>query len=263
MTDVRLPSSGNIHVRWHAANAFANPARPTPAEVNAGLILDDDISWNDFNFGVSAASTSNDPSLKAKSNVSDIGAAQYGGSISLYLPEDFDDLSNSHAVAYAALEAPRTIGWLTIQIDGELSETNTPTYSGGLVQTAANGDLIHVAKVQSGGYSHAITGEEAFRETINFLPQGEIYINAVVSTSTPTVVTPATLSLDISDGDIGALTATVNGRAFTRGVTWSTSDATKATVSKNGIVTPVAAGSATITATYLGGTDTTTVTVTA
>lgn len=262
MTDVRLPAAGNIQVRWHASNAFANPAAPTPTEVNAGLNITDSISWNDFDFGLQASNTINDPSLKAKSNVGDVGAAQYGGSISLYLPEDFDDLSNDHAVAYAALSEPRTLGYITMQVDGELSETNTATYSGGLTQTAASGDLIDVFKVMTAGYSHAITGEEAFRETISLLPQGVVYPNAVVA-STLTVVTPSTLSLDISDGDIGVLTATVNGRKFTRGVRWSSSDITKATVSQNGIVTPVAAGSATITATYLGATDTTAVTVSA
>src|SRR5690606_71934 len=127
--------------------------RPTPTEVNAGLVITDDISWNDFDFGVSASNTNNDPSLAAKSNTSDRGAAQYGGGISLYLPGDFDDDSNTHKLAYEALEVPRTDGWLTVQIDGELSENNTPTYSGGLVQAAADGDLIHVFKVQSGGYT--------------------------------------------------------------------------------------------------------------
>jgi hypothetical protein len=263
MTDVRLPAAGNIQVRWHASNAFANPAKPTPTEVNAGLVITDDISWNDYDFGVSASNTNSDPSLASKSNVSDRGAMQYGGGISLYLPYDFEDLSNSHAVAYAALAEPRTTGWLTIQVDGELSETATPTYSGGLIQAAAAGDLIHLFKVMTAGYSHAITGEEAFRETISFLPQGDAYVNAVVATSLTVVTTPATLALDLSDGEIGAIVATVNGRAFTRGVRWTSSDTTKATVSQNGIVTPVGAGTATITATYEGATDTTAVTVSA
>lgn len=118
MTDVRLPASGNIQVRWHASNAFANPARPTPTEVNAGLNITDSISWNDFDFGIQASNTTNDPSLAAKSNVSDRGAMQYGGSISIYLPADESDITNGHALAYAALATPRTLGYITIQIDG-------------------------------------------------------------------------------------------------------------------------------------------------
>jgi len=259
MTDVRLPASGNIVVRWHASNAFAVPARPTPTEVNAGLTITDAISWNDFDFGVSASTTNNDPSLASKSNVADRGATQYGGNISVYLPQDFNDSSNLYKVVYDAISEPRTVGWITIQIDGEVSENNTPLYTGGLTQTAVNGDLIHVFKVMTGAYNPSITGEEAFRETISLLPQGDVYINAVVSTSTPTVVvTPATGSP--AAGDVVQLAATVNGRAFTRGVRWTTSDATIATVSQNGVVTVASdattSDTATITATYLGGTDT-------
>jgi uncharacterized protein YjdB len=44
-------------------------------------------------------------------------------------------------------------------------------------------------------------------------------------------------------------------------VTWTTSDATKATVSAAGVITAVASGSATITGTYQGHTDTCVVTV--
>jgi hypothetical protein len=263
MTDVRLPASGNIQVRWHASNAFANPARPTPTEVNAGLNITDSISWNDFDFGIQASNTTNDPSLAAKSNVSDRGAMQYGGSISLYLPADESDATNNHALAYAALATPRTLGYITMQVDGELSETNTATYAGGLTQTAAEGDLIDIFLVMTSAYSHSITGEEAFRETINLMPQGEAYPNAVVSTTAPTVVvTPATVTT-AEAGDIVALAATVNGRNYTRGVRWTTSDSDVATVSQNGIVTivGVATDTATITATYLGASDTAAITV--
>lgn len=262
MTDVRLPSSGNIQVRWHADGAFANPARPTPTEVNAGRIITDDISWNDFDFGVNASNTTNDPSLAAKSSTTDRGAMQYGGAISLYLPGDDTDASNHHKVTYDMLAAPRTLGWITIQIDGELSETTTPTYTGGLTQTAAANDLIDVYKVMTVGYAHAITGEEAFRETISFLPQGEAYINAVVSAAAPTVVVTPSTKAPIN-GDVFQLAATVNTREYTRGVRWTTSDAAVATVSQNGVVTVLGAATstATITATYLGATGTCTVTV--
>lgn len=261
MTDIRLPSSGNIKVRWHAANAFADPSKPTPTEVNAGKKLEDAISWNDFDFALKASNTNNDPALSARSNVADRGAIQYGGGISFYLPLDDSDSSNDYKVVNDLLSTPRTLGWITIQVDGELSETNTPTYSGGLTQTAASGDLIDVYKVMTAGYSNAITGEEAFRETISFLPQGEAYIGAVVATSLTVVVVPATSAKTLAAGAF-AIAATVNGRKFTHGVRWSTSDATKATVSQNGVVTPKATGSVTITATYNGASATDVVTLT-
>ncbi|WP_406157779.1 Ig-like domain-containing protein [Streptomyces canus] len=78
-------------------------------------------------------------------------------------------------------------------------------------------------------------------------------------------VTPATLT--VAAGEIGALAATATysdatTADVTASATWTTSDATKATVSA-GFVTGIAAGSATVTATYQGQTDTCAVTVTA
>jgi uncharacterized protein YjdB len=78
-------------------------------------------------------------------------------------------------------------------------------------------------------------------------------------------VTPSTLS--VAAGEIEALAATATySDATTADVTaeasWSSSDPTKATVSA-GFVTGVAAGASTVTATYLGETDTCAVTVTA
>ena len=79
---------------------------------------------------------------------------------------------------------------------------------------------------------------------------------------------PATTTLDISDEDTEQIevtatyedgeTADVTADSRT---TYATSDATKATVSASGLITPVAAGSATITVTHQGRTDTIAVTV--
>lgn len=82
--------------------------------------------------------------------------------------------------------------------------------------------------------------------------------------ATGVTVTPATTSLVV--GATRQLTGTVNpSDATDRSGTWTTSDATKATVNSTGLVTGVAAGSATITFKSNDGnfTGTTAVTVTA
>lgn len=78
-------------------------------------------------------------------------------------------------------------------------------------------------------------------------------------------VTPATTS--VADGEITALAATAtfsdsSTQDVTAEATWTSSDTAKATVSA-GFVTGIAAGSATVTASYQGQTDTCAVTVTA
>lgn len=248
MTDIKVPSSGNIRVWWALENAFSNWQAPTQTELRACLDISDSISWNDFDFGLQASNTIDDPAITAIGKVSDRGAAQFGGGLSFYYPGAFGDASNDYSLTYDALDQPRTRGFLVIRIDGAESSP-----------LANTGDLVHVFRVVTDGYAESITGEEAFRYTISFLSQGDLAVRTVLGGGT--VVTPSTLT--VATGASAALTATVGGRAYTNGVKWSTSDATKATVSSAGIVTGVAAGSATITATFeaTGGTDTTSVTV--
>lgn len=78
--------------------------------------------------------------------------------------------------------------------------------------------------------------------------------------TTALLVSPST-----SSGAVAStvqLTATKTPANATDPVVWTTSDATKATVSATGLVTRVATGSATITATSNGVTSTSTITVT-
>ena len=248
MTDIKVPASGNIRVWWALENAFSNWQAPTQTELRACLDISDSISWNDFDFGLQASNTIDDPAITAIGKVSDRGAAQFGGGLSFYYPGAFGDASNDYSLTYDALDQPRTRGFLVIRIDGEESSP-----------LANTGDLVHVFRVMTDGYAESITGEEAFRYTITFLSQGDLAVRTVLGGGS--VVTPSTLT--VATGAKSRLSATVGGRTYTNGVKWTTSNPAKATVSSAGVVTGVAAGSATITATYeaTGGTDTTAVTV--
>jgi len=80
------------------------------------------------------------------------------------------------------------------------------------------------------------------------------------------VVSPSVATIDVSDATTQQLTAAVYGvlgNPIERDVSWVSSDPTKATVSADGLVTPVAAGSSTITGSVGGESDTCVVTVTA
>jgi hypothetical protein len=250
MTDVRVPASGNIRVWWALENAFANYQAPTAAEINASLDVSDAISWNDFDFNLEASNELDDPAITAIGKVIGRGFTNFGGSLSFYYPRDFDDASSVYSLAYDALDAPRTKGYLVIRIDGEESSP-----------LAANGDLVHVFKVMTDGYAESITGEEAFRYTVTMLPQGDFAVRTVVGSSLTPVVLPSTLASSV--GDVDKLSATVGGRTYTYGIQWTSSNPAVATVSTAGIVTSVAAGSATITGTWdnNGNSDTCVVTV--
>jgi hypothetical protein len=213
--------------------------------------VSDSTSWNDLDFGLQASNVIDDPAITSIGKVSDRGASQFGGSMSFYYPGAFDDDSNEYSQTYDALDQPRTRGFLVMRIDGEESSP-----------LAAAGELVHVFRVMTDGYAESIVGEEAFRYTVTFLSQGDLAVRTVVAGgSAPAVVIDSTLAIDVDESV--RLDATVGGRNYTNGVKWSSSDTSKATVSSAGVVTGVAAGSATITATYenAGTSDTCAVTV--
>lgn len=252
MTDIKVPASGNIRVWWALENAFNNYESPTATEINACLDVSDSTSWNDLDFGLQASNTIEDPAITAIGKVADRGAAQFGGSMSFYYPGAFDDDSNEYSQTYDALDQPRTRGFLVMRIDGEESSP-----------LAAAGDLVHVFRVMTDGYAESIVGEEAFRYTVTFLSQGDLAVRTVVAggSAPAVVVTPDTLAMSV--GDHERVAVTVGGRNYTNGVKYTSSDVSKATVSSAGVITAVAAGSATITATYenAGTSDTCAVTV--
>lgn len=265
MTDQRYPISGNIRIWFVPENGIANPEAPTAAEIAAGLDISDAVSWNDKDFGVQASNTTNDPAITAKGNVSDRGAAQYGGGLSLYYPKDRTDTSSVYVLTENALGKPGTRGYLVKRVDGvELSATaGTAAHPGTAI---AAGDFVEVFKVETAGYAQAITGEEAFRYTVSFLSKGFVKTYAVVresATAVAPVLTPTTVSG--TAGTISRITATLIGRPYTGGLEWSSSAPDIATVSANGVVTLRAVGSATITAVdpATGSSTTATVTVTA
>lgn len=252
MVDSKLASSGNVRIWFGGSSSMANPLAPTAAEINAMLDISDSISWNDFDFGTQASNTIDDPPITAKSAVSDRGAASYGGSLSFYYPAEESDASNGYKITYDALRVPGTKGFIVMRVDGKELTTTAGTTSNPGTLAAAN-DLVHVYKVESAGWTDSITGEEAFRYTISFVSKGQIATNAVVKAGAPAptvAILPLTLALSIGT-PIGIVNATVNTRRYTRGVKWTSSAPNIATVSANGAVKRVAAGSANITCTHV------------
>lgn len=258
MSDTRVPASGNIRVYFGPLNSISNYLAPTTTELNAAGVIDltDAISWNDFSHLLQASNTIDDPSIAATGKAQDLGALQFGGQLSFYYPKSFSDTTNRYKTVYDLLFSPRTQGYLIVRIDGKHS---ADTVTAG-EQTIAAGDIVQVFKVITDGFTESITGEEAFRYTINFQPQGLVAPRVVVqngSTAPATTVVSAdanitTLSKTVAGGKF-KLDAKVDGRYQTTNVTWTSSDVTKATVSAAGVVTPIAAGTTNITATYYGG----------
>lgn len=243
--DTRYPISGSIRAWWVPLNGLLNWEAPTAVEIAAGLDISDAISWNDKDFGVQASNTSSDPAITAKGNVANRGAAQYGGSFSFYYPREFGDNSNLYSLVWDELRLPSTAGYIIVRVDGLELGTAVGTAAQPGTNIAA-GDLVNVFRVETAGYAEVITGEEAFRYTVSFLPKGQVKTLAVVRASATAVAPVITGAATAAAGDLVKLEATLLSRKYTRGLRWTSSDQDVATVSANAVVTTISNGSVNI-----------------
>lgn len=246
-----LSSNGNLRIDWYPLNAFANWQAPTVTEANSGLNLSKAISWSDYGFGMTASNTTDDPSIADTGHTKSRGSAQYGGAVSFYHPALSTLPTDTYRLAQDAIGVPRTTGYVITRLDGAKPTT----------QAYAAGDIVSVFLVETDSQTNVITGEESFRYTIKFVSQGSLARNVVVRTGTVAVVPTATTAA-VGVAAHKRIPVKVGGREYTNGVVWTSSDSTKATVSTAGVITGVAAGTATITATYLPTAATGTITVT-
>lgn len=256
MVNTKLNADGfAITAWWGLPNFAANPAKPTVAELTAATDVTTSIAWENFSFGSQASNQTSDPSLGDTGNTQQRGFAQFGGAASFFYPFDYVDTSNPLLTTFNLLRAPRTVGYLIFRIDGLKTTSAQPDKTKGPVA----GDFISVYKVMSDGWNDVNTGENAFKYTITFQPQGDLWINAQVNT-TVTVVTPVAIgTTDYTVGGKTPLGSYLTGRqlAAAAGIwngtpgwlNWTSSDPSVATVDKNGVVTGLAVGSTDITAT--------------
>lgn len=241
MVDVRLLSLGNVRFRWYASTAFANAQWPTVAEMNAGQELEQVTLWDNFSVGVQASDTTDAVPIAAKAATARRAAANYGGNSSFWYPGFRADNSNAAALVYAALKNLRTSGYLALSVDGEIGVAGQPASN----MTFANGDYVTLMRVVTDEWDDSIVGEDPFYYTRNFLKNGSLASYTVVSTAAPVIaVTPSATTG--ANGTKIYLTSTVNGRDYTRGMTYSSSNTAVATVSPTGVVTLRTAGSAII-----------------
>lgn len=230
---------------------------PLPAELNntggtSGVLnASKAVSWNDFDFGGQASETLNEPSLADAGSYVEFGQANYGGGISYWLPEAFDDPSNTLSNVYQLTRDKYHLLDAAMRIDGD-TLTSEP---------AANGDFVSVYRVQSGGDANPFTPGESKRRTVTYAPKSDFAHYTVVGDHAITAIPEATTPW--ATGRTGRLRASQQGRDRTNALRFSTSNANVIVIDPGGFyeVIGAAATTATITIEDPGTLDTVTVNV--
>lgn len=241
--DQKIMSNANVTVWWVPEGGLVNYLSPTPVEINAGLNLSPAIAWDGFELGASDSNDVDDRSLVDAGNAVSRGFAQFAASIPFFREKDPTDTTSIYHQAFEAFRKSGAAGYLIVRVIAP---------AGGPMAQAAAGDVVSVYKFRGDAASDDTEGEDSYKFTITYLPQGQLKVNTVVKTATPVEVTPATGAVAV--GAVTTLKAEVGTRDFTQGVTWSSDDTSVATVSPNGVVTGVSAGTANISATHPGAT---------
>jgi len=240
MTDVKVFQGGNIAYWWVPAGGIANISSPTPAEVNAGVNVSAAIAADGTEVTPTDSSDIDDRSIVDAGNVVEPGFGQFNASFTLFRPLSTADVNDPYVKAYNLFKAGRVPGYIV--------KRRFVPYA----TTATAGDRVSVFQVLSDHTESDTAGEDSVKLIVPFLPQGNMSVNTFLKTALAVIVTPTTSSITVAGAGKAAIVARLGagGQVITQQSVWVSSDPTKATVTENGVIKAVAAGSCTVTASH-------------
>lgn len=243
MADLKVTSNGNVQIWAVPVSGIANIAAPTAAEINAGVVLDNAVAWEGSDFPANDESNDvDDRSIMDKGNATSRGFAQFGATLAFFRPVP-GDTSSEYGLAWTFFKTPRVPVILVVRVLQGTEGTHT---------VAAAGQWVTLYQFITDTVNDDTEGEDSYKYIVNFLPQGNLAVNTQVKNATPPTVLPASLSVTAAAGvnHSKTLRAVLGGKRATQVVTWTSANTAIATVSTNGVVTGVAAGSTTVTANH-------------
>ena len=239
--DQSFTSNGNTTVWVVPSNGIADYRSPTDAEINAGMDVTDAIAWDGTTFPTATDSEDQeDRSLRDQGNATTRGVASYEALLNFFYPKDLTDTTSEYGKVYQMFRVPRVPVYVITRV------SQSPE---GQHKDAAAGEWISVYRFLTDGWTDDFEGDDSNKYAIGMLTQGEVAVYTQVKNSTPVdtiLVGPNSIAVD----DHAVVRAEVGGKSATQIVEWASSDSTVATVSQNGVVTGVSAGTADITASH-------------
>ena len=242
MADTRVYSNGYVNIWVIPENGLANPAAPTPAEINAGVNISEAVAWDGTTIPtMSESSDMDDRSILDAGNARSRGLSEYEGALQLFTPKNLEGTISTYEKAFQLFKIPEGKYWIVVRVLQNAYRKSDP---------AVAGQFVSVYKVIASTYRNEVDGEDSYKYSVELLPQGAAYPDTLVKLTNPAVVTNASGTNSLVVGETAVLRATLGSHRATQLVTWTSSDPSKATVSPNGVVKAIAEGTAEITASH-------------
>src|SRR5439155_603957 len=229
----------------------------TPKDANGTPLSGRTVTWSSNNTSVAIADVNGNVTAIAPGSATITATSEGQSGTAAITVTNVPVVSVTVTPASASIQQGQTI-----QLTATPKDANGNALSGRVVTWSSSNTAV--ASVNAAGF---VTSAAAGSATITAASEGKSGTSAITVTSVPVAtasVSPASATL--LAGQTDQLTATpkgANGNPLTgRPITWSSSNTSVATVNSSGLVSCVAAGSATITATSEGQSGTSAVTVT-
>lgn len=248
----RILSNSYITHSIGLPSSIADLRSPTVAESNALHNASSSARWDGYDLGMEASDQVDDRSLADDAGYQERGFDQFGGSVTYFWPSDLDDATDPYTRTWNLVNQP---GDPIVALERVAqAKASTPYVAG---------DWINVYRLETAGFNPDTEGDGGYAYDIAYLSKGDVYPYTLVKAASPAAVVTARVgSGNLAVGGHDVIRATLYGKLINTNATWVSSDTTKVSVSEMGVITGIAAGTATITATHPSGTVSTGISIT-
>lgn len=232
----KITSNEYVKIAW-VLDASMTPDEakaPTAATLNAAIDLSPAIAWQDFALGATDSDDVEDRGITDPGNAVTRGFANFEGTLSFFRDANPDDVSSDYVTAWETFKVPRTYGYMVMRVAEKKWD-----------EPFAAGDRVSVFRFVADVIVDDTEGDDAVKFTVTFLPQGLLYPYTMVDAAGAITGVAPTDTATVGESYI--LNPTLSGKNVRVGSTYSTADPAIASVSSNGVVTGLSAGTATIT----------------